>query len=226
MSQHPTTCWSVLEGAARGDAGARRIFAARYESVIRAYLAARWRGSRFAQDLDDAVQEAFLEVFREGGVLERVEPGRPGGFRAFFYGVLRHIALRHESKAARRRERAAETAALDNAAIPSEEHLTRVFDQQWARAVMREAADLQRERARTTGPDAMRRVELLQLRFHDGLPIREIAERWKDDPAHVHREYARARREFRAALEEVVATHQPGEAATAPQRCAELLSLL
>jgi len=63
----------------------------------------------------------------------------------------------------------------------------------------REAAQVQAEQARHGGPAALRRVELLHLRFHDGLPIREIAERWQADAAQVHHDYARARQEFKAA---------------------------
>ena len=42
---------------------------------------------------------------REAGALERVDPGRPGGFRAFLYGVARHVAQRFERKDARRKVR-------------------------------------------------------------------------------------------------------------------------
>ena len=56
--------------------------------------------------------------------------------------------------------------------------------------------------------------------------IREIARLWAADPAELHREYARARREFKAALAEVVAFHHPGSAAAIERECAELLALL
>jgi RNA polymerase sigma-70 factor (ECF subfamily) len=67
---------------------------------------------------------------------------------------------------------------------------------------------------------------LLRLRFHDGLPVRDIAARWDADPAKLHHEYARAREEFRAALREVVAFHQPGSADAIDRACADLLGLL
>jgi hypothetical protein len=70
-------------------------------------------------------------------------------------------------------------------------------------------------------------VELLRLRFNDGLPIREIAVRWGEEAARLHHEYATARDEFQSALREVVAFHHPG---TAPgevdQACRELLARL
>jgi len=91
-----------------------------------------------------------------------------------------------------------------------EEPPDRAFDRTWALSLLREAAVVQEQTARARGPEALRRVELLRLRFHEGLAIREIAARWAVDPAVLHHEYARARQEFRAALEEVVAFHEPG----------------
>ena len=35
--------------------------------VVRRYLGHRWRGERWADAIDDAVQEIFVELFREGG---------------------------------------------------------------------------------------------------------------------------------------------------------------
>src|SRR5262249_7504100 len=99
---------------------------------------------------------------------------------------------------------------------------SRLFDRTWARAIMEEAARLQRERAAEGGPEAVRRVELLRLRFEENLPIRAIAELWKVDPAKLHHAYALAREEFRAALLEVVAFHQPGSPAELEQEAAGL----
>ena len=82
------------------------------------------------------------------------------------------------------------------------------------------------DRAQELGADAVQRVELLRLRFHEGLPICEIAQRWNVDSAKLHREYAKARKEFRAALLEVVAFHYPGSPADVERECVELLALL
>src|SRR2546430_90059 len=48
---------------------------------------------------------------------------------------------------------------------------------------MDEAATVQRDRAAGRGPEAVRRVELLQLRFAENLPIHTIAARRGVDPA-------------------------------------------
>jgi RNA polymerase sigma-70 factor (ECF subfamily) len=85
---------------------------------------------------------------------------------------------------------------------------------------------LQRTTAAERGAEAVRRVELLRLRFEENLPIRAIAERWGSDAAGLHHSYALARQEFRAALLAVVAFHQPGSPAEAEQEAAGLLKAL
>jgi RNA polymerase sigma-70 factor (ECF subfamily) len=134
-------------------------------------------------------------------------------------------ALRAERALARQAERGPESG------VPSVDHLpaddpgvSSAFDRAWAEAMVRRAGQRQRERAGQAGPPAERRVELLRLRFEDGLPIREIAQRWNEDPDHVHHEYAKARREFREALLDVVAEHHPG--ATPEEVAAEAEKLL
>jgi RNA polymerase sigma-70 factor (ECF subfamily) len=222
---HESTCWTVIAGAAAGNADDRDDFARRYGPVVRSYLLARWRSSAWAGELDDAVQDVFVECFKQGGMLERAEPGGAGGFRAFLYGVVRNVALRVEARRARDKFACATPAELE-AIEAEEEPLSRTFDRAWAKAILRESARRQEERARSAGEQACRRVELLRLRFHEGLPIRAIAERWQMDAAGLHREYARARQEFKEALLEVVAFHHPGTAAEVERESADLLALL
>jgi RNA polymerase sigma-70 factor (ECF subfamily) len=226
MGQADSTCWTVLRGAAAGDDEARAEFAGRYAPLVRAYLAARWRATPLIQDLDDAVQDVFVECLRQGGMLQRADPGRPGGFRAFLYGLVRNVALRVEQDGARRRARQLGGGGTAVDAESAEESLSRLFDRAWARSIMREAAARQAERAAREGEAASRRVELLRLRFHEGLPIRAIAELWSVDAAALHHEYARARREFKTALLEVMAFYHPGSPAEAERECAELLEHL
>lgn len=213
------TCWTVIRKAAAGDGEARESFARRYEPAVRAYLVARWPGR--GDDVDDAVQEVFLDCFRSGGALGRVDPRRPGGFRGFLYGVVRNVALRTEASRARHPPQASPS-ELD-AVEGREENLSDAFDRAWALAVMREAGVRQQERARAADDGARRRVELLRLRFEEELPIREIARLWKADPADLHHEYAKAREEFRAALVEVVSFHHPHAPEEVERECAHLL---
>lgn len=231
-----STCWNLIEGGARGRAEDRAAFASRYEPVLRAYLGARWRRvPHLLEEVDDAVQEIFVECFRRGGILARAEPGRPGGFRAFLYGAARNVALRCERQDGRARSRRAPGEFDPDRLAAEETTLSRVFDQSWATAILQEAGELQaacaRARADSGNGDeiahgAPRRVELLRLRFHEGLPIRDIAQRWEMDVQRVHREYARARQEFKAALFEVLALHFGGSAAELEERCLELMGLL
>jgi len=226
MSRDDSTCWTVIQSAADGGEEDRADFACRYAPVVRAYLGARWRESAYLGELDDAVQEVFVECFRRGGVLDKVERERAGGFRAFLYGVVRNVALRVESRRAKRRERQL-SSSFDLDRVESDEAtLSRVFDRAWFQSILREAATLQAEWARSCDEAAKRRVELLRLRFYDQLPIRTIAERWGLDAATLHKEYARARDEFKKALLEVVAFHHPGSAAEVRKRCDELLASL
>jgi RNA polymerase sigma-70 factor (ECF subfamily) len=217
-----STCWTLIRGAANGDGGDRDAFARQYSPVVRAYLGARWRRSPLAAEIDDSIQDVFIACFQAGGALDRAHASQ-GGFRPFFYGVVRNIALQHETRNARRRE---ESAHSDFDIAARDADLSKVFDRQWAAEIMRQTARRQGERAAESGPAAVRRVDLLRLRFHEGLPIRTIADRWAVDRDWLHHEYAIARQEFRAALLEVVAFHNPGSAADIEREATELLEHL
>jgi RNA polymerase sigma-70 factor (ECF subfamily) len=101
MPSSESTCWTVIRAAAAGSPSDRAELARRYLGVVRAYLAARWRGSPLQADLDDAVQEVFVERFRQGGAIEAAGAGRVPSFRAFLYGVVRNVARRFESRPVR-----------------------------------------------------------------------------------------------------------------------------
>jgi DNA-directed RNA polymerase specialized sigma24 family protein len=219
MPASESTCWTVIRAAAAGSPSDREELARRYLSVVRAYLAARWGGSALLPERDDAVQEVFVECFRQGGALEAAGAGRVPSFRAFLYGVVRNVARRFESRPVRAAAPLPEIQA-------NEEGLSRLFERTWAQAIMTEAAQLQQRRASEGGPEAVQRVELLRLRFEEGLPIRTIAERWGVPAAGLHHAYALARQEFKADLLEVVAFHQPGSPAEVEQEAASLLKAL
>jgi RNA polymerase sigma factor (sigma-70 family) len=221
-SPRESTCWTLIRGAALGNGADREAFARSYAPVVRAYLGARWRHTPLAAELDDAVQDVFLACFQAGGALDRAAQER-GGFRPFFFGVVRNIALRHETDRARRR---ADSLSSDLDVAGRDVQLSHVFDRAWAREIMRQAAERQSQSATKKGPRAVRRVELLRLRFQEGLPIRAIADRWKVDRDWLHHEYAKARQEFRGALLEVVAFHHSGTTADTESEAAELLTHL
>ena len=221
-----TTCWTIIDAAAAGNVTDREAFARRYTPVIHAYLAARWRGTQFIQHLEDAIQDVFVECFRNGGPLERAERGRPGGFHAFLYAIVRNIALRTERQQAR--HAASQRAdGVDFADLQADEtSLSRVFDRAWATGILEQAADRQAENATREGVAAQQRVELLRLRFQEGLPIRDIASKWNVDAAKLHREYGKARNDFADALRSVISFHyHTSSKAEIDQECLGLLRI-
>jgi DNA-directed RNA polymerase specialized sigma24 family protein len=219
MGVSESTCWTVIRAAAAGSPADREELASRYVGIVRAYLAARWRGRVSREDVDDATQEVFVECFRAGGVLEAAGSGRVPRFRAFLYGVIRNVARRTESRPERAGGLVSEIAA-------DEDSESRRFERTWARAIMAEAAQLQRTRAHERGAEAVQRVELLRLRFEEDMSIRAIAELWATEAAKLHHAYALARQEFKAALLEVVAFHQPGTPVELEEEAGSLLKAL
>jgi len=203
----------MIRSAAADKGEAREEFGRRYRPVVRSYLAARWRSGPLAGEVEDATQEVFLRCFRSDGPLERVEEGRAGGFQAYLFGICRNVARVIESKHAASVARSPSTAPELDQLPGREERSTVVFDRAFARQMMREARALLAARAEAMGPEACQRLELLRLRFEEGLAIRAIAERLEADPAHLHHEYARARKEFHRALLDVVAFHHPDRTA-------------
>lgn len=226
MARDDTTCWLLVDAAAEGAPGARDEFARNYAPVVRAYLCHRWRRSPYIAAVNDAVQELFVECFRDGGVLQKADASRPGGFRAFLYGTARNIALRVETRQARQREHQGTSRFDPDGVVRDEATLSRAFDRSWLESLLRRAADLQSERAAALGPAAQRRVELLQLRFREDRSFTEIASEWGVDVKWLYREGACARQEFKEALQAVVAFHNPGSPSEIARECEELLSLL
>jgi RNA polymerase sigma-70 factor (ECF subfamily) len=212
------TRWSLIDGARRNRPGAREGFARRYEPVVRAYLGARWNGSPLRQETDDAAQEVFALCFSTQSPLDSAERRRDGGFRAYLFGVVRNVARGFERKRSRRREQRVPT-GLD--LVADEPALSEVYDRAWARSLLHEAADLQRRRAVTA--EAARRVEILRLRFADALPVCDIAERLDLPRERAHREYARARREYKAALADLVRASEGGTDEEIDRECRRLL---
>jgi RNA polymerase sigma-70 factor (ECF subfamily) len=220
------TCWTLIRAAARGERSARADFAVRYVPVVRAALAARWQRSHHMREIEDAVQDVFVECFRAEGAIGRADPSRSGGFRAYLRGVVQNIAARVERRDARQ-ARLREPEEIDpEKVVAVDTRLSTAFDRAWARSIMREAADVHASHAAAQGAAAEQRLRILRLRFEEGLPIRDVARRLAMEPSAAHHEYARARKEFRAALNQVVAFYRPGSAEEVEQECEALLHLL
>ena len=226
MAALSVTCWKLIEVACSGAKEQEDEFARRYGVAIRNYLAARWRQLPLLSEIEDAAQEVLLECFRPGGLLDRVDPQRPGGFRPFLYGATRNVAKRFEERARRQREGTALSDVLANA-VADETTLSCVFDRAYARGLLRQAFELLKERARIGDADLRSRVEHLQSRFRDGVPVRDIARHRNVDAKRLHRDLDRAKKEFRGALMEVVAQQAPNAStAQLTERCSEILTLV
>lgn len=225
MGQPEETCWSIIRGASAGRDEAITRFVSLYGPIVQSYLAARWKHSSLKDHLDDAMQEVFLACFKDGGVLVKAQDDRVQAFRPFLLGAARNISRQFE--AGQRRRGAIEAQpATDFDAEAEDERLSRAFDRAWAAAIVKEAAQRQAERARSMGPEAERRVELLRLRFSDGLKIRDIAARWDADLKATHHQFDKARAEFEDALADVIRRHYPGEALSVRKELERLMDLV
>lgn len=225
VSDAQDTCWTLIRAAAEGESAARERFARDYLPLVRAYLGARWGGRLCADELADAAQEMFVECLRAGGLLERARPGAGSGFRGFLLGAARNVARRIEERRARRPDAAGSKELAGERVAADEESLGALFDREWARVLVRQAARAMEEQA-GRDPAALREVELLRLRFRDGRSIAEIAREWQVDAAELHNAYARARRTFRGCLHERVAFHHPGQPERVRDELERLLELV
>ena len=220
------TCWTLIESAADGDRAARDAFVERYLPVVRAYLRARWRDRLPESELEDAVQEVFVECLKDEGVLEKNRARRGASFRAYLFGAVRNVALRAEVARARKID-GPRTDSFHAHALPTgDDTSSRAFDRAWAAAIVSEAAERQMREARIEGPPALRRVELLRLVFQEDRGIADIARDWDVPAESLHREYAKARAEFAAALKGVVAFHVTESDAAVERECRDLMALL
>lgn len=217
-----TTSWQTVLASAAGEPAARERFARRYAPAVRAYLRRRWSGGPLQREVEDALQEVFLELFRSA--LGRLDTERQPSFRAYLYGITRHVAQRHE-RATQGRRAVDAGHALDQ--LPAEDPtLSAAFDREWARGLLRHALRKLADEAAGEGAEAERRVELLRLRFQDGTPIREVASAWNEDPVHLHRQFTRARRAFRRVLLRLLGFEDRTDGPEVRQEIQRLLALL
>ncbi|HMS15713.1 MAG TPA: sigma-70 family RNA polymerase sigma factor [Planctomycetota bacterium] len=225
MSGLTRTCWTMIEAAAQGDAEERERFCSRYLPVVEAALTSRWKGRIVAKEISDATQDVFLECLKGGGALESVDRHHSSSFRSFLYGVTRNVAKRYEMRLVRR-----ELVSLDQSGVDfglaDEATLEAEFDRAWAAGIMREVAERLTSWASGRGRAAQRRVEILRLRFSEGVSLRAIAEREGLPEGRIHKDYALARKEFLAMLRQVVAWHEGYDNVGLDHQCRNLLRLL
>lgn len=217
MSSLDVTSWSMIARAAAGGCTDQELFAKRYAPVVRSYFAARWKLGQDHERVQDAVQDVFVECFGSGGALQRANADL-GSFRGFLFGVARRVASSIERRWVRRRE----FGGNPQERARSEATASMAFDQAWARAIVREAADLAQQRA--AGDEAhVERLRMLRLRFEEGLPPRDIALRLGCEASHVYEKLRQAKHDVRGAFLEVMAAYHPDATeAELKRRCIEL----
>lgn len=208
MDRIHSTSWTVVTGAAAGEESARSTFAERYEPLVRSYLAARWRLPRDHEEVRDATQDVFVECFKTGGALERVERDRPGGFRAYLYGVISNVAAMMERGETRRRRREGAPGPDPEKVAANEATLSAAFDRAWTQMVAREAR-MKLAEQRQKDPAAAERFLCLELRYNEGLPPRDIAERLALPVETIYERLKRARQDYRDALLEILGDYDP-----------------
>lgn len=210
-----------MRGAARGDVVAREEFGRRYIPLMKRYLQERWRDRPWLTEIDDAAQEVFVECYKKGGALDHFEEGRGDSFRGYLLSVCRNVASRFEREQWRRMKVQVDESVLSLSA-GDDTRASKLFDRAWAQSMLREAAQRYQQKLPGLDANARRRFELLVLRFRDDMPIRDIARLWDADPTLLHREYTKARKEFREVLLEVLKIHQPGPQANLTEECERL----
>jgi DNA-directed RNA polymerase specialized sigma24 family protein len=210
VSNLDTTSWSLIRRAAAGDAEDRERFAARYAPVIRGYFSTRWHLPLSHERVQDASQEVFVQCFRQGGVLASANPELGSGFQAFLYGVARRIGANLDRRLGHLKAKEIDGHSdFDECAISSELALSKSFDRAWASLV------------------ALAGLEALQLQFFEGLQPREIAERRGVAAEAIYESLRLAKKDFRAAFVEVMATYNPHcTEAELKQKCIDLVAHL
>ena len=92
--------------------------------------------------------------------------------------------------------------------------------------MIKEAVFVHAARARSKGNAAVRRAEILRLRFKEGMPIREITSAWNVDSTYLHNQYLQARKEFKNVLMEILALEHPHDGKGVERILAELRAVL
>jgi RNA polymerase sigma factor (sigma-70 family) len=228
---HVTTSWTLIRQAVQGRPEARDRFARLYEPVVQAFLrrslfrlGAAVRG--LSHELDNVSQDVFLECFKPHGALERLDRGRCSRFRAYLFGVVANVTRRNRARWSRQqREHLADGPTLESRAI-QDSTASRTRECAEARQLLAEAVQCQADRAGRQGPEAVKRIELLQLCFNHGLTLFQIARRWQTNVQEVRREYKLATQEFKEALREALARRYRESPEATGQAFRELLETL
>ncbi len=223
MSLSPPALRQLILSAAQGDPESRVLMVSEFEPILSRFFRARWQHTPgLRQDVQEAVQELFVELFRDQGPLQNFDPQRPEGFIPFLLGVARNVGRRIETQRSRRC-RFVRPDSWDR--VPGRElECAAELDYRLVYELIQQAWDLHWERAHASGDEAVRRAHILHLRIQHDISIREIAVLWDTDATHLHRQYARARREFRRVVLDLAREQMPTQLDALGQNLLTLLN--
>jgi RNA polymerase sigma-70 factor (ECF subfamily) len=149
-----------------------------------------------------------------------------GDFRGFLFGVVRNVAKRFARSHAMLDARGVAQGSVVDGLASAEAAASRVFDREWALALLRQAMQQFSREAAAHGDPQRTRSELLRLRFEEGQPIRAIAAAWECDPAWLHHEFAAARRDFKRTLGRILGVDASSDGARAEREIQRLWEAL
>ncbi|PIE24642.1 MAG: hypothetical protein CSA62_02085 [Planctomycetota bacterium] len=224
MDSPKQTSWTMIDGAAKGQAEAREQVALLYAPLVRRYLAARWRLPQDHEQVNEGCQDAMLQLFKPGGALENVNAHQGGGFRGYLYGLVRNVALMIERSSRRHSERQPNADfELDKIEV-DEATLSQVFDRGWARMIAQRARSRMAAKLQDKKPEVYRSLELC---YSEGLAPRQIAKELGKSAGIAYELLRSARKEYRRALLDTVAEFYPGKThAEIEATCRELTQFL
>lgn len=187
--------------SAEDRARALDLIARVYREPMIVLLRHRWNLDRDAAE--DVVQEFFARAV-EKEWFSRFDPSR-GRFRAFLRTCLEDFArTQHRDSQRLKRGGGAETVPLnpESAELASDQDLERIFDQEWARAVLTLAAQELRRECITAGKEiawiVYERYDLTDARDADRPTYAQLAVEFRQPTSQVTNYLTWARRRMRA----------------------------
>lgn len=166
-------------------------FDARYRPVLEGFARRLGLSDGDAEEVAQASLARFVEEFRAG----RYERGR-GRLRGWLFSIARARALDLRREQARRREVRGESAL---GALPDDETMSALFDEQWRAALLRQAFEALRERTRTDP----KTVRVLELMLHEQKKAPEVAAALSMPVEQVHLAKHRALKRLRELVAEL-----------------------
>lgn len=205
---------------------ARELLCDRCRPLVQHWLRRRWRNTALRTQIDDATQDVFVACLQPGGPFD---PRSTPPERHELPGILRRVVedtadiLERRYADERRHCRCLEVALArplpDGADAPIQ------LDRRWLRGCLEQAVRslAPRHPLATIEHSA---GEFLSLHLEQGLPVREIARRWRLRSDQVHELRRRAMRRLRAALLRMLGSSPDLQVRDLDEARRELLALL